>query len=117
MFEMLFKCPAARKRHREGPLVHARQQFLEDCERRGYSRTMLEKIAWVLLSLAPAFDSKPGRLTNLDIDLAVDDRKKFHRSGTSIEREIFVSPVVQAFRDRLDAQHGVVRGRNRELLV
>jgi len=87
VFEMLFKCPAARKRHREGPLVHARQQFLEDCERRGYSRTMLGKIAWVLLSLAPAFDSKPGGLTNLDIDLAVDHRKKFHPSGTrSIER-------------------------------
>jgi site-specific recombinase XerD len=80
MFETLFDCPAAQKRHREGPLAHARQQFLEDCERRGYSRTMLEKIAWVLLSLAPAVDSKPGRLTTEDIDLAIDHRTKFRRS-------------------------------------
>jgi site-specific recombinase XerD len=79
MFETLFKSPAAQKRHREGPLAHARQQFLEDCKRRGYPRITLRKIAWVLLSLAPAVDSKPGRLTNQDIDLAIDHRTKFRR--------------------------------------
>jgi len=72
MFETLFKYPGAQRRYREAPLAHARQQFLEDCERQGYSRTMLKKIAWVLLSLARAIDSQPGRLTNRDIDLAVD---------------------------------------------
>jgi hypothetical protein len=45
MFKTLFKYRAAQIRHREGPLAHARLQFLEDCERQGYSRTMLQKIA------------------------------------------------------------------------
>lgn len=77
MFGTLFKYPAVQRRHREGPLAHARQRFLEDCERQGYSRTMLGKIAWVLLSLAWAIDSKPGPLTSRDIDLAIDHRTKF----------------------------------------
>ena len=72
MFETLFKYPGAQRRYREAPLAHARQQFLEDCERQGYSRTMLKKIAWVLLALARAIDSQPGRMTNRDIDLAID---------------------------------------------
>ena len=82
MFEILFKFPSTLKRHREGPLASARQLFLEDCQRRGYSSTMLEKIAWVLLSLAPAVDSKPGPLTKLDIEAAIDLRTRFRRSGT-----------------------------------
>ena len=61
MFETLFKFPSTQRRYREAPLAHSRQQFLEDCERQGYSRTMLKKIAWVLLSLARAIDSQPGR--------------------------------------------------------
>ena len=45
---------------------------------------MLEKIAWVLLSLERAIDSKRRRLTARDIDLAIDRRTKFKRGPTAL---------------------------------
>ena len=64
MFETLFKRPTAVARHREGPCADARERFLGACAQQGYSRSMLMKIAWVLLAVAQ----------RIDIDHGVTDR-------------------------------------------
>jgi len=80
MFKTLFKRPAILARYREGPLLDAREQFLKQCAMQGYSRSMLHKIAWVLLSLANCIDIDHGNMTAHDIELAVDSRLRFVHS-------------------------------------
>ncbi|BBO93365.1 site-specific integrase [Desulfosarcina ovata] len=84
MFETLFTRPTILARYREGPLLKARKLFLKQCERSGYSRSMLQKIAWVLLSIAHRIDIDHGTVTTRDIELAIDTRMRFKRSS---ERE------------------------------
>lgn len=95
MFETLFKRPTALARHREGPLLKTRKQFLDKCEMLGYSRSMLQKIAWVLLSVAHRIDLDHGKVTMRDIELAVDGRQRFKRSPKRAQsplgsRQLFV---------------------------
>ncbi|MCK4305585.1 MAG: tyrosine-type recombinase/integrase [Candidatus Eisenbacteria sp.] len=77
MFETLFKRPTVLARYREGPLSDARERFLEQCAAGGYSRSMLQKIAWVLLALADRIDIAHDKVTARDIELAVDGRTRF----------------------------------------
>lgn len=79
MFETLFKRPTAVARHREGPLADAREGFIVECAQKGYSRSMLMKIAWVLLAVAHRIDIDHGKLTAHDVEVAVDSRMRFIR--------------------------------------
>jgi site-specific recombinase XerD len=80
MFETLFKRPIVLARYREGPLFEARRRFLEQCAERGYSRSMLHKIAWILLAVARGIDIDHGKVTARDIELAVEGRARFNRT-------------------------------------
>lgn len=80
MFETLFNRPTVLARYREGPLSEARERFLEQCAMHGYSRAMLKKIAWVLLSIAHRIDINHGKVTTRDIELAVEGRVGFKHS-------------------------------------
>ena len=77
MIETLFKYPATINRYRQAPFFSARERFLIQCEKQGYSRSMLLKIAWILLSLANQIDIANGRVTPQDIELAVASRTRF----------------------------------------
>lgn len=80
MIETLFNRPTVLARYREGPFLDAREQFLERCAMRGYSRAMLQKIAWVLLSISHSIDLDQGKVTTRDIELAVDNRQRYCNS-------------------------------------
>jgi site-specific recombinase XerD len=95
MYETLFKRPTVLARYREGPHAEARKSYLEQCAAQGYSRAMLQKIAWVLLSIAPCIDIDRGKVTNRDIELAVEARVRFNRSPERAQnfqgsRQLFV---------------------------
>lgn len=79
MVEDLFKRPTILMRYREGPLATAREEFLEQCAQEGYSRSMLRKIAWVLLAVAQNIDIDHGNMSTQDIERAVDSRVRFSR--------------------------------------
>ena len=72
MIEDLLKRPTILARYREGPLAKAREAFLEQCAQEGYSRSMLRKIAWVLLAVAQNIDINHGNMSTQDIERAVD---------------------------------------------
>ena len=95
MFETLFKQPAVLARYREGPLAEARERFIEHCARQGYSRSMLRKIAWVLLAIAHGIDIDHGKVSAQDIESAVDGRTRFNRrpelaKDASWSRQLFI---------------------------
>ena len=96
MFETLFKKrPTVFARYREAPLSEARELFLEQCSLQGYSRSMLHKIAWILLSIAHHIDIDHGEVTKRDIELAVDGRARFMSSPEPAQksqgsRQLFV---------------------------
>ena len=50
MHDELFKKLAIVARYRAGPYVEARERFLRQASAEGYSRSTLERIAWVLLN-------------------------------------------------------------------
>lgn len=77
MLETFFKRRAVSARHRAAPFLDLREKFLEECEMSGYSRSMLEKIAWILSSLAHFIDINRDKVTMHDIELAV---KRLRRS-------------------------------------
>lgn len=77
MIEDLFKRPTILARYREGPQAEAREEFLNHCAKEGYSRSMLRKIAWVLLAVAHNLDIDHGNMTTQDIERAVDSRVRF----------------------------------------
>lgn len=79
MIADLFKRPTVLARYREGPLAEAREEFLEHCAKEGYSRSMLRKIAWILLAVAHTVDIDRGNITRQDIERAVDCRMRFSR--------------------------------------
>lgn len=79
MIEDLFKRPTILARYRAGPLAVAREEFLEHCAKEGYSRSMLRKIAWVLLAVAHNLDIDHGNMSTQDIERAVDSRVQFSR--------------------------------------
>lgn len=93
MFETLFKQPAVLARYRQGPLLEAREQFLRQCAENGYSPSMLQKIAWIQLSLAHCLDLNHGKVTARDVELAIDGRKRFRYSpsqNSDGSRQLFI---------------------------
>ena len=96
MLENLFKKrPTVLARYREAPLSEARARFLEQCSMQGYSRSMLHKIAWVLLSIAHGIDIDHGKITKRDIELAVDGHSRIKSTSgcarnTHGSRQLFV---------------------------
>jgi site-specific recombinase XerD len=100
MYEALFKRPTVLARYREGPFAEARERFIERCAARGYSRSMLKKIAWVLLAVARSIDIDHGNVTVHDIEVAVDSRTRVKRSPTHAHdspgsRQLFVHVVTE----------------------
>ncbi len=92
MFEALFKHPAVIARHRRAPLEIERRLFLEDCRRRGYADTTLERIAWVLMAVAECIDLGRGRMTEHELEQAIDQRPPPTRSDgshASSSRQLF----------------------------
>ena len=74
MYEILFKHPRVLARYREGPYAEAREQFVESCAKQGYSRRMQAKVAWILMTVAPALDLSNGALTRRDVQCAIERR-------------------------------------------
>lgn len=85
MFETLFKRPTVLARYRESPYSEDRERHLVKCAARGYSHSMLQKIAWVLLALADHIDIAHGNVTARDIELAVNDRTRFYHSSEPVQ--------------------------------
>jgi len=85
MLETLFSRPTVLARYKKGPYADHRERFLDQCAKQGYSHSMLQKIAWILLSIAPRINLDHGRVTTRDIEKAVDDRVRFKK--TSPDRE------------------------------
>lgn len=52
MHETLFVYPATLARYRAAPLLSERERFLAHCDKHGYTRRGLRKIAWLLLVIA-----------------------------------------------------------------
>lgn len=86
MFQTLFKRPTVLSRYCEGPLSDARERFLKQCAKNGYSRSMLHKIAWIQLSLAHGIVMDRGKVTARDIESAVDNRLRFAHSPQSPQK-------------------------------
>jgi site-specific recombinase XerD len=79
MYETLFKYQTVLARYREGPYAEARERFVEACAKQGYSHSMLVKVAWILMTVAPGLDLDSGQVTRKDVERAVDSRPHFLR--------------------------------------
>ena len=80
MFDTLFTRPHTLTKHRTGPYAEARAGFIEHCSDKGYPRSSLQKIAWVLLVFSQSIDlCKPGRITRQEIEYAVAHRVRYRR--------------------------------------
>ncbi len=64
MHDELFKMAAIVDRYRAGPYLEVRERFLRQASAEGYSRSMLERIAWVLLTTAKAVQSQGGIISS-----------------------------------------------------
>jgi len=100
MFEILFKYPAVLARYRAAPHSDSRERFLEDCANQGYSDSMLRKIAWILLAVAPGINIDRGEVSLQEIELAVDQRTRFRRQSGNPDsfrcsRQMFIHIVTQ----------------------
>jgi len=62
MHDELFKQPAVVARYRAGPYAEPRERFLKQARAEGYSRSTLERIAWVLLIVAEAVQGHGGSI-------------------------------------------------------
>ena len=96
MFETLFKRPYVLDRHRTSPFAESRERFLLHCSAQGVPRSTLRKIAWVLVVMSQCLDlSKPHRVTQQEIELAVDHRVRFcrrpeHAKDSVSSRQLFI---------------------------
>ena len=80
MFDTLFTRPYVLARHRSSPCAESRARFLRDCADRGYPRSSLRKIAWVLLVFSQSIDlCRPGRITHQEIEHAIAHRVRYAR--------------------------------------
>src|SRR5258708_6375243 len=64
MHDELFKQPAVVARYRAGPYAEARERFLKQARAEGYSFSTLERIAWVLLTVAEAVHLHGGSVSS-----------------------------------------------------
>ena len=63
MYDELFKKPAIVSRYRAGPYKEDRESFLGQARAEGYSRSTLERIAWVLLIVAEGLQRNDGHVS------------------------------------------------------
>ncbi|MGD9824343.1 tyrosine-type recombinase/integrase [Desulfobacter sp.] len=95
MFEILFKRSKTIAHHRKAPYLKAREQFLKSCASKGYSHSMLKKIAWVLCAIAPEIDIQKGKITTQDIEQVINNGIRFKHSSQNSQfpestRQLFV---------------------------
>jgi site-specific recombinase XerD len=67
MHDELFKQPAVVARYRAGPYAEARERFLKQARAEGYSLSVLERIAWVLLTVAEAVHPHGGSVSSIQL--------------------------------------------------
>lgn len=79
MFDTIFTCKSTIARHENEPLAKERKQFIQQCKTNGYSRSMLSKIAWILISVADLININNVKLSRQDIESVVDNRKRIKR--------------------------------------
>jgi site-specific recombinase XerD len=87
MLETLFSRPTVLARYKEGPYAEQRERFLDQCAKEGYSDSMLQKIAWILLSVVPHINLDHGRVTTRDIEKAVDNRVRLKKTSSDREQK------------------------------
>jgi site-specific recombinase XerD len=96
MFATLFTYPSTLARHRTAPCAESRERFLAHCAEQGYSHSMLQKIAWMLLVLSQdASLCKSNRVTRQQIEFAVDHRARLIQRNQDIDhaessRQMFI---------------------------
>jgi hypothetical protein len=102
MPDELFKQPAVVARYRAGPYAEARERFLKQARAEGYSLSVLERIAWVLLTVAEAVH--PWRSCQLHTveELALPTHPAEQGAPTI---RTYNQPA-SSLRRRLAAQHG-----------
>ena len=88
MFNTIFKANSAIRRHENGPLSKAREDFLKKCRKNGYSKSMLAKIAWILLSVADQIRTINGKASQSDIEEIVEKRKRFKSLPNGIQNNL-----------------------------
>jgi site-specific recombinase XerD len=64
MHNELFKVPATIARYRAGPYVEARERFLRQASAKGYPRSTMGRIAWVLLITAKVVQIQGGSISS-----------------------------------------------------
>lgn len=80
MIDTLFAYPATVARHRAAPLIAERERFLANCAERGYNRTGLRKIAWMLLAIASSLSVSKRKIPIVEIEHAARRRSvRFNR--------------------------------------
>jgi len=99
MYETLFKHRAVLARYRGGPYSEARERFVEECAKQGYTHRTLVKIAWILMTAASGLDLSDGRITRKNVEHAVDNRRHFVRraegaTDAASSRQIFIHFVI-----------------------
>jgi site-specific recombinase XerD len=82
MHDELFKKPAVATRYSAGPYLGDRERFLREAHAHGYSRSTLERMAWVLLLVAEAVRDHDGKITAAQLESLVTKRIRL-RSGRS----------------------------------
>jgi site-specific recombinase XerD len=81
MHDELFKHPTIIARYRAGPYADAREHFLRKAHAQGYSRSTLERTAWVLLVAAHATYRNGGRLSAERLKITLVEQME-RRMGT-----------------------------------
>ncbi len=94
MHDELFKKRAIVARYRAGPFVEARERFLQQASADGYSRSMLERIAWVLLTTAKAVESQGGSISSTRLRSLLDRRI---RLGNGRQPSQYTASLIRRF--------------------
>ena len=68
MHETLFCCPSILAHYRSAPLLTERERFLQRCAKQGYTRSGLEKIAWLLRIVAESRLPQQRIVRRADLD-------------------------------------------------
>lgn len=74
MIDTLFSHSATVARHRAAPLIAERERFLVNCAERGYNRTGLRKIAWMLLVISSSLFVSKRKISVAEIEHAARHR-------------------------------------------
>ena len=87
MFDELFKQQATVERYWKAPYAESRVRFLKRASEDGYSRSMLERIAWALLVVAEAVNLDAGSVTAKRLEKALRQRARYRVSANSSDSE------------------------------